>query len=323
MASGSNITATGMQTMQQVVAGTDLVDNVDFNNMQENLVRLFSNAQDVTLGSGIGGTAYGWGQGGAGVADAIQGNTITRTGAGGFKDLQDDVQAMCLFLGVALRAGVGADVTTGTTISAATWNNTMLNIQDCWNNRFSPSSRTSSTDGSVNRTTAWTNTLTQVTTWTFANQAICRKFFNMGGYLGMSASRTGGTSSTQNTQWTNKLSSLGDVWLTPDSCSASAGTTSGVGFYDLTTSNQQLVIYYGGATPYSNDFVKVDARVNSTTNPTQVIITTTMTDADDNAIDASVDGTLTINARRASPDANGSGFSAPVPTDGMAAISGS
>lgn len=323
MASGSTITATGMTTMTQVVAGTDLIDDADFNTPLANIAKLMGAPQDITLGSGISGTTYGWGQGGAGVAAASAGSTVTRTGAGGFKDLQDDVQAMCAFLGVALRAGVGNDVTTTDSITAATWNNLMLNIQDCWNDRFGPQSRTSSTDGSVNRTTAWTNTLTQETTWTFASESDCRKFFNMGGYLGVSASRTGGSSSTQNTQWTNKLTSLSDVWLTHDSVSAGAGTLSGVGFYDLTTTYQQLVIYYGGATPYTNDYIKVEARVNSTTNPTIVYFKTTLVDAGDNVIDASVDGTLTVNARRASPDANGSGFSAPVPTDTMGGISGS
>lgn len=322
MASGSNITATGMTTMTQVVAGTDLIDDADFNTPLANVAKLLGASQDVTLGSGITGSTYGWGQGGAGVAAASAGSTVTRTGAGGFKDLQDDVQAMCLFLGVSLRAGVANDVTTSDTITAATWNNLMLNIQDCWNDRFGPQTRTNSTDGSTTRTTAWTNTLTQETSWTFASEAACRQFFNMGGYLGVSSSRSGGTSSTQNTQWTNKLTAIGDVWLTPDSVSAGAGTTSGVGFYDLTTSYQQLVIYYGGATPYSNDYIQVDARVDSTTNPTIVYFKTTLVDAGDNVIDASVDGTLTINARRATPDANGSGFTVPTPTDSVGTISG-
>jgi hypothetical protein len=322
MASGSNITASGMQTMTQVVAGTDLIDDVDFNNMRTNVARLFSGPQDITLGSGAA-SAYGWDQGGAGVSAASAGSTITRVGAGGFKDLQDDIQAMCNFLGVALRSGVANDVSTSDTITATTWNNAMLNIRDCWNDRFGPQSRTSSTDGSATRTSAWTNTLTQETTWTFANEADCRQFFNMGGYLGVSASRSGGSSSTQNTQWTNKFNSVSDVWLTHDSVSANAGSTSGKGFYDLTTSYQQLCIYYGGATPYTSDYIQVEARVNSTTNPTVVYFKTTLVDAGDNVIDASVDGTLTINARRAAPDANGSGFSAPVPTDSVGGISGS
>ena len=48
-----------------------------------------------------------------------------------------------------------------------------------------------------------------------------------------------------------------------------------------------------------------------------------LVDATDNVIDASATGTLTINARRHAPDANGSGFSFTQPTDSMGAISGS
>jgi hypothetical protein len=324
MASGATITATGMVTMQQVVAGTDTILIADFNNARTNVDRLLGVAQDVTLGSPSIGTIYGYGQGGVGVAAAAAGELILAAGAAGaFKELQDDVQALCAFLGVTVRAGVGTDVTTSTTITAATWNNLMLNIQDCWNDRFDPQSLTITTDGNTTRTTTWTNTLTQITTWTFASESDCRAFFNGGGALGMSASRTGGTANDQNTSWTNALSNLGDVLMYHDTSTAGAGSVTGVGFYELSTSYQNLVTYTSPTSPYSSDSMAVAALVNSTTNPTSVSIRTTLTDAGDNVIDESVDGTLTINARRNQPDASGSGFSFPVPTDSVGAISGS
>lgn len=323
MASGTTVTISGGTDMTQVVAGTDLVSPADFNNARTNVNTLLGAAADVTLGTFTATSTYGYGQGGAGVTTVSSGELIDATSTNGFKDLQDDVQALCAFLGQSLRTGVGSDVTTSTTITAATWNNLMLNIKDCWDNRFSPSSRTASTDASVARTTAWTNTLTQVTTWTFANEADCREFFNGGGALGVSASRSGGSTHTQNTQWTNKLSNIGDVWLYHDTTTGGAGTSASKGFYELTTSDQELIIYYGGAAPYTSDYIQVLGRVDSTTNPTQVIITTKLLDAGDNVLDQNVDGTLTINARRHQPDANGSGFSFPVPTDSMGAISGS
>lgn len=323
MASGSTVTITGGTNMTQVVADTDLVEDGDYNNARTNINTLLSGAADVTLGTFTESSTYGYGVGGAGVTTVSAGENIDATSANGFKDLQDDVQALCAFLGQSLRSGVDADVTSSTTITAATWNNVMLNIQDCWNNRFSPASRTAATDDSVTRTAAWTGTLTQVTTWTFSDEGDCRRFFNGGGAVGVSASRASGSSTTQNTQWTNKLSNLGDVWLYHNNTVAGAGTSAGKGFYELTTSDQELVIYYGGASPYTSDYVQVLGRVNSTTNPTQVIITTKMLDAGDNVIDASVDGTLTINARRNQPDENGSGITFDAPTDSMGAISGS
>ena len=134
MASGSAVTITGGTNMTQVVAGTDTIAAADFNNARTNVNTLLSGAADVTTGTFTVANTYGWNQGGAGVSAASAGNTVQDTGAGGFKDLQDDVQAMCAFLGQSVRSGVGSDVSTSDTITAATWNNLMLNVKDCWDN---------------------------------------------------------------------------------------------------------------------------------------------------------------------------------------------
>lgn len=324
MASGAVVTIIGGTDMQQVVAGADLVEDDDFNEALQNINVLLGDAADVTLGTFTESSTFGYGQGGAGVSNAmVSANVLAIGAAGAFKDLQDDIQALCAFTGQTVRAGVGTDVTTSDTITAATWNNLMLNVKDVWDNRFTPASTTTSSDDTVQYTTSWTNTLTQITTWTFLSETDCREFFNGGGQLGVSASRTGGTSSTQNTSWTTKLSTIGDIFLTYNTTTAGAGTIAGIGFYELTTSDQQLVQYFGGSSPYASDYIRVLAKVNSTTNPTIVTITTELLDATDNSIDDPPDGTLSINARRKQPDANGSGFSFAIPTDSAGAITGS
>lgn len=199
----------------------------------------------------------------------------------------------------------------------------MLNVKDCWDARFVPASRTAATDASVTRTASWTNTLTQETTWTFASEGDLRSYFNGGGAVGVSSSRSGGTSNSQNTQWTNKLSGISDVWLYHNTTTASAGTSAGLGLYELTTAYQQIMIFYGGTSPYTSDYIQVNAKVNSTTNPTVITLQTKLRDEGDNVLDEAVDGTLTINARRLQPGANGSGFSFATPTDSTGAISGS
>ena len=322
MASGSAITITGGTNMTQVVAGTDTIAAVDFNNARTNVNTLLSGAADVTLGTFTVASTFGWNQGGAGVSAASAGSTVQDTGAGGFKDLQDDVQAMCAFLGQSVRTGVGSDVTSADTITAATWNNTMLNVKDCWDARFVPASRTAATDASVTRTASWTNTLTQETTWTFASEAVARGFFNGGGTLGVSGSYTG-SSGDQFTAHAARLSGMGDFYIDSSGAGASAGTSQGKGFYELSTSFAELWSYYGASSPYSNDYIKVFGKVNSTTNPTVVTLKTTLVDATDNVIDAPATGTLTINARRRQPNASGSGFSFAVPTDSVGAVSGS
>ena len=136
MASGSSYTVSGGTTMTGVVAG-DVIDDADFNNARTNVNTLMGTAADVTLGTYTASSTKGWGQGGAGVSAASAGGLVYADNAtGGFKRLQDDVQAMCAFLGVSVRTGVGSDVADGNSITATTWTNLMLNIQDCWNAAF-------------------------------------------------------------------------------------------------------------------------------------------------------------------------------------------
>lgn len=239
MASGSTVSLSGGTTMTQVVAGDIILDD-DFNNARTNVNTLMGTAADVTLGTYTASSTRGWGQGGAGVSAATAGALVQDTGAGGFKDLQDDVQAMCAFLGVSVRSGVGTDVTSSTTIAASTWSNLMLNIKDCWDNRFSPASSSVSTDGSVTYGSAWTNSLTQETSWSFSSESACRAFFNGGGKLGFSGSYSG-SSGAQYNSWVTALSNMGNFFLKHNTSESGAGAISGVGFYELGTGYQNLL----------------------------------------------------------------------------------
>lgn len=348
MASGATVTITGGTNMQQVVAATDTVSIADFNNARTNVNLLLGTANAVTLGTFTSASTYGYTQGGTSLTAASTGGLVYADNAtGGFKRLQDEVQSLCAFLGQATRTGVGTDVTTADTISATTWNNLMLNIKDCWDNRFSPASRTSSTPSSVTRLTAWTSSLTEETTFTWASAGAARGYFNGGGRIGFSSSRTGGSATTQNSNWATLLSAMADVFLTHDDtvCTGATGTSAGLGFYELTTAYQQLYIKYGSGA-YASNFFKVEGKVDSTTLPTVVTLRATWSDpytaaaaaALDGAIGPdgvpssgdeasgytdSIDGTLTLNSRRALPDANGSTISITAPTISMGAISGS
>ena len=341
MASGASITLTGGTTMTQVVAGTDTVQIADFNNARTNVNNLLATAQDVTLGTYTASSTYGYTQGGTALTAASVGGLVYADNAtGGFKRLQDEVQALCAFLGQTVRTGVGTDVTTSDTVSATTWNNLMLNIKDCWDNRFSPASTTTSTDASATRTTTWYTTLTEETTFTWGSEGAARAFFNGGGKIGFSSSRAGGSATTQNTDWTNLLTAMGDVFVNYDNTvsSGATGTSAGLGFYELTTSYQQLYIKYGSGS-YASNYFKLEGKVDSTTNPTVVTLKATWYDphaagsgtgpdgipgtGDDSYNNDYIDGTLTLNARRVQPNANGSGFSFSAPTVSAGAISGS
>ena len=345
MASGSSVTITGGTNMTQVVAG-DVIDDADFNNARTNVNTLMGTAADVTTGTFTESSTYGWGQGGAGVNAASAGGIVYADNAtGGFKRLQDDVQAMCAFLGQTVRTNVGSDVGTSTVIDDTTWSNLMLNVKDCWDNRFSPAGRTSSTGDSEARTAAWSSSLEQITTYSWGSEALLREFFNGGGRVGMSASRSGGTSSTQNTDWTNLLSAMGDLYIDYQTGGGSSGTNGNIGLYELTTSYQLLWTTLGSGA-YASTYFKMYGKINSTSNPTVISLKAELSDpytaaaaaAADGAIgpdgvpstgdDAagytdSIDGTLTINGRRHLPNATGSGFSFTNPTVSAGSITGS
>ena len=339
MPSGSNYNVSGGTTMTGVATGDTILDT-DFNNMRTNVNTLMGTAADVTLGTYTASNTFGWGQGGAGVSAAGDGGLIYADNAtGGFKRLQDDIQAMCAFLGVSVRSGVGTDVADGGLISAATWTNSMLNIQDCWNARFSPASRTGATGNSSTYTSAWANSLTAEATYTFASEGACRGYFNGGGRIGFSASRSGGSSTTQNTNWTNTLSAMGEALLLHDTGTGSSGTNAGIGFYELTTGYQTIWTKFGSGS-YASNFFKLEAKVNSTTNPTIVTCKATFSDphaegsgalgpdgiagtGDEDYNNDGVDGTITLNGRTSTPDASGSGFSFSAPTVSVGTISGS
>jgi hypothetical protein len=339
MASGSSYTVSGGTTMTGVVAG-DVIDDADFNNARTNVNLLMATAADRTLGTYSEANTIGWGQGGVGVNAASAGGLIYADNAtGGFKRLQDDVQAMCAFLGVTVRTGVGSDVADGDSITAATFTNLMLNVQDCWNARFSPTSTTASTANSNTFTSAWASSLTSETTYTWSSEAACRAWFNGGGRIGFSSSRSGGSSTTQNTNWTDTLSAMGDAMILHNTGSGSSGTNAGVGFYELGTGYATLWTKFGSGS-YASNFFKMEGKVNSTTNPTVVTLKSTFSDphaegsttlgsdgvagtGDEGFGNDSIDGTLTLNGRILTPNASGSGFSFTAPTVSVGTISGS
>ena len=338
MPSGSSYSVSGGTTMTGVNTG-DTIEDGDFNNMRTNVNTLLGTAADVTTGTFTASNTFGWGQGGAGVNAASAGGLIYADNAtGGFKRLQDDIQAMCAFLGVSVRSGVGTDVADGGSISATTWTNSMLNVQDCWNARFTPASRTNATADSETYTSAWNTSLTAEATFTWANEGLCRAYFNGGGRIGFSASRARGSSTTQNTNWTDTLSAMGTAFLMHNTGAGSSGTNAGIGFYELTTSYQTIWTKFGSGS-YASNFFKLEAKVNNTSNPTVVTCKATFSDphaegsgalgpdgvagtGDEAFGNDSVDGTMTLNGRTGTPDASGSGFSFTAPTVSVGSISG-
>ena len=134
------------------------------------------------------------------------------------------------------------------------------------NNKANVDASNMSTDTGVtsSRTASWTGTVQHILTVTFASANAARHFFNSGGEIRFAGSRSGGSSTDQNTDWTNLLSNAGTVKFaeTSTTYTGSGGTAASVGFDDLTTSNQQIFTATGQGNYSANDWT-IEAKANA------------------------------------------------------------
>lgn len=291
MASGSTYTISGGTNMIGVVAG-DVIDDADFNNARANVDKLLGTPSDHPLGTYTASSIYGINEGGAGVNAASAGGLVYADNAtGGFKRLQDDVQLLCAFYGITVRSGVGSDVADGNTITAATWTNLMLNIQDVWNARFSAPSGTGIVGTSQSSSSSWTTQIEQTMTATWASESACRAWFNMGNGVGVNSVVMGSGYNTQTSNWASLLNAAGSIIMGPSTTEGSSGTNAGLGFYEMSTSYQLLWTKFGSGA-YASNNLKVYGKVNSTTNPTVVDIKSVFADPYTAAAAAAADGAI-------------------------------
>jgi len=114
------------------------------------------------------------------------------------------------------------------------------------------------TDISNSRSTSWgaswyygENTVRHSFTVDFGTSERARYFFNSGGQIRFSASRSGGTgSNAQNESWTTLLSEMGTIFFDYDKCQGQSGIGSNIGYYDLTATPQQVFTKTSGSIPF-------------------------------------------------------------------------
>lgn len=147
------------------------------------------------------------------------------------------------------------------------------------------------------RSTAWKTSVTHTVTITFGSADDARYFFNSGGDIRIRAYRSGTAATTKDTVWSGMLGDDGTVkgqgtiymnYTLTDTVSGSydtsptdqRGTGSAIGFFDLTTTDQQIYIKNAPSGAYSENYYQIQAKVNVSPNPTQVIFTINFVDAD-------------------------------------------
>lgn len=192
------------------------------------------------------------------------------------------------------------------------------------------------------RSTTWGSpSLPQVVhsfTITFPDAATARHYFNTGSGILFTPSRSGGASPwNQNTDWTNMLSAIGSVFFGIKGTNYSvtlSGTTSSIGFYNLTSSPQQIYTKLGAGSTgqYSGNDYTIKAYCNVGDNSTGTATTVTfITEFNDDFVSPYagqdyVDGLLTNKIqKRVSTSSTGVSATSfvPVATQGTKLSSGS
>ncbi len=196
---------------------------------------------------GVGGNEFGYGQG----------TELTPVAAG------DNVQATdwssLLTRNTTLANHQGTTITgisnpsAGDTIAA--YAALSANITATFNGKLNAAGSGSDITRTTTTTSGWNTSAVLTQTVTFPSRNQLRYFFNAGGMIRCSWSRSGGTTSDQNTSWTNTLTAAGTIVLTSDGASKTIAGTAYTGITKLGGSgtNQILLtsngIYDISATP--------------------------------------------------------------------------
>jgi hypothetical protein len=214
---------------------------------------------NILLITGTASGTEGWGQSWS-VYNPAAGATITDTNT---NDIINAAQDIAVYAGA---TNTVSDVANAGTIQETDLNNIQGTITNGYNGRLTADASYLSTENkdTSTRTAAWSTTVTHDCTVTFSNAAHRQAFFNAGGKLNFSASRSGGSSNDQNTDWTNMLSAIGTVQMNYTQTTASSGTTTSIGNGDLTTS-YQTIYSKAGSGSYSTNFYQIQAKADNST----------------------------------------------------------
>jgi len=191
-------------------SGNTILDD-DYNGFKDDVNGTYS----------TGATTQGYGQ--TAISAVSAGSTITATQ---WSSLLTPISNMASHQGTSITAITNP--TAGDTISAyAALSSNITAVTG--DNRFNAVANGSDSSVSSSTTSTWSSSATLTKTFTFASATQFRYFFNAGGMLRFSWSRSGGSSNSQNTSWTNLLSASGTIALTGDANSKTINSVSYTG----------------------------------------------------------------------------------------------
>jgi len=296
-------------------ASGGLIQAVDYNTFAQGGAAPDNNVANINTIWGVGTLDKGWGQS----------TTLTAVSAGA---VVTATQWATLF--TRLTSGANQTNTPITALINPVASNTITflggftsDLTDVFTNRNSAAGvgSTITLNGVATRSTSWATALTATHTITFASANAARYFFNAGGRVTWTSARTGGAATSQNTSWTNLLTACGTLnWTTGTSDQVIAGASysgttktggsgspttllTGTGFYDFTTSNQEVFKQFGSTYLYTANFVSINVLTNAAAgSATTITLTVRFDDAADPPGPADgVDGTLTSTVTLVAP----------------------
>ena len=201
---------------------------------------------------------------------------------------------------IAILAAVAADLATlAASVAAGSPNATALT--------------TSSAKQNSDSSSTWYGSHTVEHSITFANANTMRHFFNAGGKINVSKSRTGngasgGGATTKDSNWTNLYAALGTIAIGSQASTRSGSgetlTTNGLanGFHDLGTGYTHIIRLTEATSPYTGNYIDVHAKLNAAVGSATVMTVKTT------AVDGAADNTYTsgnTSGVDATPDRNG------------------
>jgi hypothetical protein len=291
-----------------------LIQAIDYNTFAQGGASPDNNVANINTIWGAGTLDKGWGQS----------TTLSTVAAAGTVTATQWANMFTRFTSIANQTGttVTAIVNPVTGETIAVKSNFSTNLSSCFTNRNNAAGvgSTITAGGVATRSTAWLTALTATHTITFADAASARYFFNAGGRITWAGARSGGTVSSKNTSWTDLLTACGTInTTTGTSTQTIAGTSytgttktggSGTpttlltttGFYDLTTSNQEVFKQFGSTYLYTTNFVSINILANAAAgSATTITITVRFDDSHVLSTDENVDGTLTSTVTLVQP----------------------
>jgi hypothetical protein len=275
----------------------DVITATDYNNFVANV--------NAVIGTGSGDKGYGLSE----VSTVSQGGTIQ---ASDWNSLLAGLQKAANHQGTTL-TNASNTVSTGGNIVPLSNLDTDIGLIDT--NRLTAAGGNMSTGVAgvtSTRTTSWNTSVTHTFTVTYASANAARHFFNSGGKIKMAFARSGGSSTNQNTSWTNLFSDLGTVSLNANGTTISGSSQGGNGangsrgFHQLTASPAEILNTTSSTADYTANDLDIKASVSG------AVVTVTITLNDDHVAET---GTYTGGGLGSAPN-EGTGWTGSDSVDG-------